>query len=190
MKPLVLLAILAGAAFTASAQVAVTDTSTRIYIVRHAEKEQGKDPVLTPAGLRRAGDLARVMQDKRIQRIYVTQYLRTQMTADSVRILLGVDTVHYLADTTGEDLIRQIGLHNDWGKPILVVGHSNTILRIARRFGVKLEGSADVPDYEFDNLLYLRFKNGKPIFVNWKYGVFSKYIPEGKPTPMEQSGGH
>ena len=49
------------------------------------------------------------------------------MTSDSIRIQLAIDTVHYLADTTGNDLLEKIKVHNDVGKTILVIGHSNTI---------------------------------------------------------------
>ncbi len=39
------------------------NAATRVYIVRHAEKESGKDPVLTPGGFKRAGDLARALKN-------------------------------------------------------------------------------------------------------------------------------
>ncbi len=109
--------------------------NTNIYLVRHAEKENGNDPLLTEAGRKRAGDLARALKDRNIQRVYVTKYRRTQMTADSMRLLLGIDTVHYLADTTGEDLFNKVKKNNDLGKAILVIGHSNTIPKIIRSIG-------------------------------------------------------
>lgn len=192
MKKQFLLFLLAAISLGASAQVAVTDTSTRIYLVRHAEKETdgSKDPALSKTGRERAGDLLRTLQDRNIQRIYVTQYQRTQMTADSMRIQLGIDTVHYNGkDSTGEDLIRKITQHNDWGKSILVIGHSNTILRIAQRLGAKIGDSPDIPDYEYDNLIFLKFKNGKAIMVRWKYGKFSKAPGEPKDVPMDSMKG-
>ncbi|MEI9957485.1 MAG: histidine phosphatase family protein [Ferruginibacter sp.] len=53
-------------------------------------KESGKDPVLTKEGNQRAGDLMRTLKDKHIKRIYVTQFKRTQMTGDSLRIQLAL----------------------------------------------------------------------------------------------------
>ncbi len=161
----------------AFAQVPLTDSGTRIYIVRHAEKDTGNNPVLTAVGRERAGDLARLMKDRQIQRIYTTPYRRSTMTADSMRIQLGIDTVIYKGDTTGADLIRKIQEHNDGGKAIVVIGHSNTILRIARGLGVENIDPMDVPDYEHDNILLVKYKNGKAEFVKWKYGTLSKPAP-------------
>ncbi len=150
------------------------NSKTKIYLVRHAEKESGSDPVLTTAGKKRAGDLMRKLMNKHLRHVYVSQYRRTQMTADSMRIQLGIDTVHYTADTTGEDLFNTIRQHNDWGKTILVVGHSNTILRIAMRLGVKNNAPLEIPDNEFDNLFLLQYKKGKAILSWSKYGMPSK----------------
>ena len=69
----------------------------------------------------------RTLKNKKIQHVYVTQYRRTQMTSDRIRIQLAIDTVHYLADTTGNDLLEKIKVYNDVGKTILVIVHSNTI---------------------------------------------------------------
>ena len=40
------------------------------------------------------------------------------MTADSLRIQYSIDTVHYLADITGNNLLEEIKEHNDFGKAI------------------------------------------------------------------------
>lgn len=162
---------------TALAQVPLTDSGTKIYLVRHAEKDTGNNPVLTIAGCERAGDLVRLMKDRQIQRIYVTPYRRSQMTADSLRIQLGIDTVQYKADTTGAGLIKRILENNDAGKSILVIGHSNTILRIARGLGVENIDPLDIPDHENDNVLLVKYKNGKAELVKWKYGALSKPAP-------------
>src|SRR5437868_5882954 len=109
-------------AVATNAQLPYTNSDTRIYLVRHAEKETGRDPGLTTKGRQRAGDLMRELKNKDIQHIYVTEFRRTQMTADSMRIQLGIDTVHYTADTTGDDLVRKIIQHGDTKKSILVIG--------------------------------------------------------------------
>ena len=115
MKFLTTLICLLLAAGSLKAQEPIFNKKTRIYIVRHAEKEKGKDPVLTAMGASRAGMLMRKLQHKNIQRIYVTEYRRTQMTGDSIRIQLGIDTVHYVADTIGNDLLLKIKAHGDDG---------------------------------------------------------------------------
>ena len=68
-------------------------SNTKIYIVRHAEKQTGKDPLLTADGNARAGDLMRELKNKRIKRIYVSEYKRTQHTAESVHLQMGIKTV-------------------------------------------------------------------------------------------------
>jgi len=146
---------------------------TKVFIVRHAEKEQGKDPVLTPAGNARAGDLMRALKAEGVQKIYVSQYRRTQMTADSMRIQLGIDTVHYAADTVCDNLISAIMEHRDFGKTILIVAHSNTIPYIIRKLGVTDFPYADLPDAEFDNLFTVTYKKEKAKVKVIKYGARS-----------------
>ena len=145
-------------------------TVTKIFIVRHAEKETGKDPVLTPAGNVRAGDLMRVLQNEGIQKIYVSQYKRTQMTGDSLRIQFNTDTVHYAADTLCDNLINSIMQHSDFGKAILIIAHSNTIPQIIRKFGVTDYPYGDIPDGEFDNLFVITYKKDKAKLKKLKYG--------------------
>jgi phosphohistidine phosphatase SixA len=155
------------------AQQMVFGENAKIYLVRHAEKEQGADPLLTQEGNKRAGDLLRTLKNKDIRRIYVAEYKRTQNTGDSLRIQLGIDTVHYLADTTGDDLAKKIIEHHDVDAAILVIGHSNTIPKIIQRLALAGYPGDYIPDKEFDNLFLLQFKNGKPSLERMKYGASS-----------------
>lgn len=144
---------------------------TKIYIVRHAEKETGNNPLLTAAGNVRAGDLMRALQNEGIQKIYVTQYRRTQNTGDSLRVQLKIDTVHYAADTLCDNLINAIMEHGDFGKTILIIAHSNTIPQIIRKLGVKDYPYGDIPDNEFDNLFVVTYKKEKAKLKKLKYGA-------------------
>lgn len=144
---------------------------TRIFLVRHAEKETGKDPLLTAAGNARAGDLMRALQNEGVTKIYVSQYRRTQHTADSMRILLGIDTVHYAADTVCDNLINAIMEHRDFGKTILIIAHSNTIPQIIRKFGVTAYPYGDIPDNEYDHLFLITYRNEKAKLKKLKYGA-------------------
>lgn len=155
------------------AQTGFERTKTKIYLVRHAEKETGKDPVLTPAGRQRAGDLLRTLKHKNITHIYSTPYKRTQMTGDSLRIQLGIDTLIYAADTIGTDLINKIKSHNDVGKTILVIGHSNTIPALIRHLGVSDFAIKELNETEFDNLFLITYKKRKPKIKAMKYGAAS-----------------
>ncbi|MFN8253506.1 MAG: phosphoglycerate mutase family protein [Ferruginibacter sp.] len=159
---------------TASAQLPEgLSSKTKIYLVRHAEKDTGNNPQLTAAGRKRAGDLLHTLQNKKIERIYATQYKRTQQTGDSLRIQLHIDTLLYKADTTGESILNKIIAAGDGGKTILIIGHSNTIPKIIRKLGAADFPSNDIPDAVFDNLYLLTYKKGKAVMKEMKYGAAS-----------------
>ena len=66
MKYLFIFLVLLGLQNSANAQQ--EPGVTKIFIVRHAEKEAGKDPLLTAAGNARAGDLMRALQNEGIKK--------------------------------------------------------------------------------------------------------------------------
>ncbi len=152
-------------------------SKTNLYFVRHAEKESGNDPVLTKKGEKRAGDLMRTLKNKKVQRIYVTQFKRTQMTADSMHLQLGIDTVHYNADENGIDLFNKIASNGDFNKTILIIGHSNTVPDYIKKAGVINYPQANITDTQFDNLykVYYRrpflFRSFKVKVKLGKYGA-------------------
>lgn len=171
MKYLMVLFAVLGFQNTVTAQQ--EPTVTKIFIVRHAEKETGKDPVLTASGNARAGDLMRILQNEGIQKIYVSRFRRTQNTADSLRIQLKIDTVHYAADTLCDDLVNTIMEHRDFGKTILIIAHSNTIPQIIRKLGVADHPYGDIPDNDYDNLFVITYKKEKGKVKLMKYGAKS-----------------
>lgn len=124
-------------------------TETDIYIVRHAEKDtiNASDPPLTDAGLQRAQDLADLLKDKNITKVYSTNFVRTRSTVKPVADQEGISTIIY-------DDIAHLQEMLSFGnkKNMLIAGHSNTILDIARM----LETSPvrqTIEDSDFDNLL-------------------------------------
>ena len=143
---------------------------TKIYIVRHAEKQPGEDPFLTAEGNIRAGDLMRTLKNKRIKRIYVSQFKRTQQTADSMFLQAGIDTVQYVADVSCTDLFNAIEKNKDWNNHILIISHSNIIQKIILKLGVTDFPQQNMPANEFDNLYLVRFKNKQPFVEQSKYG--------------------
>lgn len=143
---------------------------TKIYIVRHAEKQNGEDPLLTEDGNKRAGDLMRTLKDKKIRRIYVSEYKRTQHTADSLHLQLGVDTVIYNADTSCLKLFESITSHKDWSHHIVIISHSNIMQKIIYKLGITDFPQQNIPAPEFDNLYIVSFKNKKPVLQHLKYG--------------------
>lgn len=93
-----------------------------VYLVRHAEKQTGKDPSLTPAGIVRAEALADRLADVGLTEIYSTDYTRTRETAEAVSKATGVKVSLY-------DPAYLPGFSESLrfsGGTVLVVGHSNT----------------------------------------------------------------
>ena len=157
----------------ANAQAVNFSNQSTIYLVRHAEKLSGKDPLLTTEGNNRAGDLFRVLKDKKIKRIYVTEYKRTQNTGDSLRIYSGIDTVLYSSDSSCTDLLNKIVANNDLNDAILIIGHSNTIPIVIQKLGLTGYPSDYIADNEFDNLFLMKFRKGNPTLKKLKYGKAS-----------------
>ena len=140
------------------------------YIVRHAEKAPGNNPPLSKIGQERAGDLYRKLKNKKIDLIFVSEYPRTGMTADSLRIYQHIDSVHYKADVTGTDLFEKIKERRGKAKNILIVGHSNTLPGIIRKAGASSFILKDIPDEEYNNLYIIKSKKGKIKLIRKVYG--------------------
>lgn len=143
------------------------------FIVRHAEKQAGNDPVLTTDGNDRAGDLYRRLLKEKIGKIYVTKYKRTGLTADSIRIYQKLDSVHYVPDNDGKGFMRMQEQQQENAKKILVVGHSNTLAGIIRALGADYT-NGDLDEKIYDDLFIVKIKNGKAIVTEEKYGKKSE----------------
>lgn len=147
--------------------------SNRIYIVRHGEKQSGNDPLLTDEGNLRAGELARKLSKEHIQKIYVSEFKRTQHTADSLLLLYKIDTVQYKADTSCINLFESISKHKDWNKPILIISHSNIIPKIIYKLGITNFPQENIPDEQFDNLYLISADKKGAVLTKMKYGKSS-----------------
>jgi broad specificity phosphatase PhoE len=135
----VLVALLALPAFAYAADKIV-------ILVRHAEKETGKDPGLTPTGVDRAEALNEVLSYTEVDHVIVTQWQRTQETAEPV--LLRGELEAQVVQTDG-GLARHVSAvavavrDRPGEETILVVGHSDTIPAI-----VAALGGPELPDLE------------------------------------------
>ena len=139
------------------------------YVVRHAEKDTGKNPGLLMAGLSRAGDLYRALKDKHIDEIYVTQTKRSMMTADSLRVYRDLKLVIYESDTSGHGLMYKMNERNGFQKDLLIIGHSNTIPGIIRSLGIT-DFNKVIPDSEHDKIYIIHEKKGKVTLKTIQYG--------------------
>ncbi|MFD2932719.1 SixA phosphatase family protein [Spirosoma flavum] len=137
--------------------VSTACSSTTVYIVRHAEKMNETDTTdLSPAGYVRAAALADTLANRGIDSIFTTPYYRTQQTAQPLAKRIGVQVTAYPAKPTEAIVDRVNRIH---GKTVLVVGHSNTILEIARGLGAK-PAIAKIESGDFDNLFRVRIHRG------------------------------
>ena len=140
---------------------------TTVLLVRHAEKagEYG-DPPLTLDGEERARKLADVARRAGVTAVYTTDTRRTRATVEPLSDFLKLDPIIYSNMMT---LVNQI-LSEHHGDVVLVAGHSDTMVAIARLLG------ADIPqEYvpDFDNLLVVSRRNDEANAVNLQYGESS-----------------
>ena len=132
-------------------------STTTVYIVRHAEKVNETDTTnLTPAGYARAAALVDTLSSRGIDSIFTTPYRRTRQTAQPLATRLGIPLVDYPAKPT-EAIVERINRLKN--KTVLVVGHSNTILEIARGLGAS-PAMTKIESGDFDNLLRVDIKRG------------------------------
>src|SRR6476469_7761911 len=110
---------------------------TTIILVRHGEKAGASGDVpLSPAGIVRATDLARVLTEANVAAVYTTPYLRTEQTAGPVAKAAGIEPIVIEAGKTyAHDVVDKI-MHDHKGQTVLVVGHSNTTVDVLRELGV------------------------------------------------------
>lgn len=148
-----------------------TSEVTEIFLVRHAEKEPGRDPDLTPAGRERANKLAERLADAKLDVIYSTDYTRTRQTAAPIALESGLPVIYY--DPAKLDLFAaQI---REQGGRILVVGHSNTTPQLVTALGGQ-PGTPIVEATEYDRLYVIRIEREDVTTDLQRYGA-----PSGLP---------
>jgi phosphohistidine phosphatase SixA len=143
---------------------------TTVILVRHAEKKlepNNPDPDLTPDGLARAQEIARVFGNAGINTIFATQYKRTQQTVKPLSDRTGVP-VTILDSNQGDELVKRIQTSLR-GQTIFISGHNNTVPAIAS--ALSGETFQNIPDTEYDNLFIVTvYRFGKAKVLKLKYG--------------------
>jgi broad specificity phosphatase PhoE len=143
---------------------------TTVILVRHAEKKlepDNPDPDLTPEGLARAQEIARVFADAGVNAIYATQYKRTQQTVKPLSDRIHV-AVTLLNSKQTDELVNQIQTAHR-GETIFVAGHSNSVPAIVSV--LSNEKFPEIPDNEYDNLFIVTiYRFGKAKVTKLKYG--------------------
>ena len=129
----------------------VAEEARTIYIVRHAEKREADhgDPDLSPAGKSRALALADLLAAVDLDYVFTSEYKRTIQTGELVVAALGV-TASVVPARAEDELLRRLR-ELPAGSTALVVAHSNTAPRIARRLGVS--DVNPMAESEYDRLM-------------------------------------
>lgn len=143
---------------------------TTVILVRHAEKKiesENSDPDLSPEGVVRAQEIARVFGDAGVNAIYATQYKRTQQTVKPLADRIGVRVTVLDSKQTDELVSRIQTTHR--GQTIFVAGHSNSVPAIVSVLSA--EKFPEIPDNEYDNLFIVTiYRFGKAKVTKLKYG--------------------
>ncbi len=158
--PLIVLAALLAVVACAPLRTAPYEQSTTVvFLVRHAEKMSTRqDPALSEAGERRALQLASLLRDAGIETIYTTDYRRTRDTAAPLAAQLGLTPLIYdghQLGTLADHLKKAAGRY-------LVVGHSDTTPELVGLLG----GDAGAPideKVEYDRLYVVSIAPGEEV---------------------------
>ena len=146
---------------------------TTVILVRHAEKKiepNNPDPDLSPEGVERALEIARVFCESGVNAIFATQFKRTQQTAKPLADRTGVP-ISLLDSSQTDQLVERIQTELR-GQTVFVAGHNNSVPAIVS----KLTGETYplIPETEYDNLFVVTiYRFGKAKVVKLKYGAHS-----------------
>ncbi|HEU4711362.1 MAG TPA: phosphoglycerate mutase family protein [Pyrinomonadaceae bacterium] len=147
---------------------------TTVILVRHAEKKiepNNEDPDLTPEGVERAQEIARMFGDAGVNAIYATQYKRTQQTVKPLSDRIGVP-VSLLNSKQTDELVKQIQTTHR-GHTVFIAGHNTTVPAIVS--ALSGETYPPIPETEYDNLFIVTiYRFGKAKVTKLKYG---KHLP-------------
>jgi broad specificity phosphatase PhoE len=154
--------------------------TTTLIIVRHAEEDRSKEEIpLTQGGSQRAKELARILENVKIDAVYSTPTDRTRGTARPMAEARGLSTNPYSYANYDElqPFLDSI-LKKHRGKTVLISGHSDDVPAMLTMLRKEWDGGKDVmliPKPVYDNL-YIVFvpAAGSVTVLNLKYG---------KPTP-------
>jgi len=153
-------------------QTIYAQKTTKIWVVRHAEKEtsnpKDKDPDLSPEGKERAEALAKYLKGEALDSIFSTNYKRTKLTGYPTADKIGLAIKTY--DSATQNAFVQGLLKNAQGKKMLIIGHSNTVQEILVAFGLA-KPVKDLTEDDYDYIFTLTLKGDKKEVKVDRYGL-------------------
>ena len=160
---------IAAAALTLSA--AEAGAQQAVILVRHAElpraaRAEPKNGPLSPVGKARAQRLAALLKDAGIAAIYVTDFLRTNQTAQPLSHELD-RPLTVLPKGDPRELVERLRKSNA-GQTVLLVGHTDTLPALIKALGHPADIKIDAQDY--GNVFIVMPKaEGAPAFLRLRY---------------------
>ncbi|RYG19200.1 MAG: histidine phosphatase family protein [Chitinophagaceae bacterium] len=153
-------------------QQTISAQTTKIWVVRHAEKDvsdpKDRDPDLSPEGKERAQALAKYLKGEQLDSIFSTNYKRTKLTGYPTADKIGLTIKTY--DPAAQKAFVEGLVRNAKGKKMLIIGHSNTVQEILMAFGAE-KPVKDLTDDDYDYIFLLTLKGDKKEVKVERYGV-------------------
>lgn len=155
---LILVCLCTGLMLEANAQQPAQKVTT-IIVMRHAEKESGKDPdpELSSEGKKRAAQLAYLFKDMPVTRLLATPYKRTQHTLSNLSSDKGVMIESYEPSKI-PDLVSN--LKQLTGQTIVIAGHANTAPDLVNQL-LNEKRYNQLNENEFGKIWILTMNSGK-----------------------------
>lgn len=151
-----------------------SEAPTVVYLVRHAEKspagppDDPKNPHLNSDGVKRAGDLVRLLGEAGVTGVFSTDYRRTIETVDPLAKHLSLEVETYDPDDLAgfaKMLKSSPGRH-------VVSGHSNTTPALVELLGGEPGPPID-EKREYDRLYILMIEGEEVTTLRLRYGATS-----------------
>ena len=143
------------------------DEVSTFILVRHAEKDYGRDPILIEKGVERAERLKEILKNTSLDAVYSTNTKRTQQTAGPTAKEKGLNIISYSAAELQEFSKNLKRLYK--GKTVLVVGHSNTTPAMAN-YLTETDEYPRFSELDYTNLYVVTLPRvGKPRVLKLRY---------------------
>ncbi|TRZ45377.1 SixA phosphatase family protein [Robertkochia solimangrovi] len=137
-----------------------SENTTIIYMIRHAEKDRSdsdnRDPELTEEGKLRAQKWKDVFEHIALDKVFSTEYKRTQATASPTAMAKGLD----IKKIDPSNWSKENFLEENKGLNVLVVGHSNTTPEMVNQL-IGNSNFPEIPDHDNSRLYIVTILDGK-----------------------------
>jgi 2,3-bisphosphoglycerate-dependent phosphoglycerate mutase len=159
------------AATVLMAFAAVANAQQAVILVRHAELQgaamaEPKQLPLSEAGAARAQRLASMLKDAGVGAIYVTDFVRTQKTAEPLARAINKELTVLPKGDPGE-LVERLRKNHD-GQTVLLVGHTDTLPGLLKALGHPVEIKIEPEDFA-NMFVVVPKREGAPAFLHLRY---------------------